>query len=427
LSHHEKRSRRPPRWPFWLTAGVVLFVLGVVFGRQSLLFLYHLHQGRNALVARDLDVALDHLKFAVDLNGEHGEARFYLARASRLSGDKESMEENLRKSLQLGFSEKRIKAEECFALAQSGQFLTIHRQIQSLFLDPGDDGRELCESVAVGYLQTFQVSQALAIVEAWKRDYPEDSRPWLVEGVYFAEGALWVKALASFEGGLKVVADDPEILFQRGRALLELNRLAEAAATFEQCLQYNGDDVEYLAALAMVKFKSGHSPQATLLTEKALKIAPYHFDSLCLLGQIHLAENRPDQALSLLGEAYSMKPFDPVARYHYAMALRRTGSSAKADEILATSEEQHKAQSQLRGMFSQLAADPQDAQIRIAIGRILLAHGDPAEGIAILKSALLFDPQNTEAHSLIESAIQSQPEKLLLPDDSESKKISVDL
>jgi predicted Zn-dependent protease len=77
-------------------------------------------------------------------------------------------------------------------------------------------------------------------------------------------------------------------------------------------------------------------------------------------------------------------------------------------------------------MFSQLAADPQDAQIRIAIGRILLAHGDPAEGIAILKSALLFDPQNTEAQSLIESAIRGQTKKSLLPDDSDSTKISVD-
>ncbi len=394
----------------------------MVMGRRTFEYQYHLHYGKSTLACRHLDESIGHLSSAVRLNSDAGEAYFYLARAFRLRGDTGSMAENLRRSRDLGFSERRIRAEECFALAQSGQFLPIQRQIQALFLDPGEDGRELCESVSVGYLQTFQVSQALAVIEAWKRDYPDDSRPWLVSGVYYAEGALWAKALEAFERGLEVDPNATDILFQLGRTQLELNKLTEASTTFQRCLARNANDVEALAALATVRFKSGQVVDSAALAKKALQINQRHFASLCLLGQVQLAENRPDEALTVLKEACNIKPFDPTARYHYAMALRRSGDTVAADEILRASEDQHKAQSQLRGMFAQLAADPQNAQIRIAIGEILLEHGDPSEGIAILQSALLFDPGNVDAQSLISSAAQSVTKSSLNHDGADSKR-----
>jgi len=387
-----------------LTAGVVCLLLAAFTWRRSLEIQYHLHQGKVFLESRRIERAVGHFDAAVTLDSANGEARFYLARAYRLSGNINAMALNLRESAALGFSEKRVKAEDCFAMAQSGQFLPVQRQIESLFLDPGEDGRELCEAVSIGYLQTFQIPQALAVIQAWKRDYPEDSRPWLVEGMYYLEGALWARALAEFEEGLKISPGAIDLLLQLGRVRLELNQLPEAVAAFECCLREAPHNVEALSGLATAKFKMGFVDDAGNTAAAALAFDSRHFDSLCLLGQIHLAKNEPEKALSLLEAAYGIKPFDPAARYHYAMALRRTSDLIKADEILRASEEQHQAQSKLRDLFSQLSSDPQNAEVRLEIGRILVEHGDPAEGIAVLRSVFLFDPSNSEAIQLIASA-----------------------
>ena len=184
--------------------------------------------GESALNSRRIPAALDWLARAEAVQPSDRRTQFDLARANRLSGRFVEMQTHLQKARDLGFPADRLKREQHLAMAQSGRIREIEPQLAELFSSPGEDGREICEAVVSGMFLCYRLQDAFTILGAWRRDYPTDPQPDVVEGLYNFQKRVWLKAAESFEKAIRLAPGRDDVRLHLADSLRNLQRLDEA-------------------------------------------------------------------------------------------------------------------------------------------------------------------------------------------------------
>ena len=362
---------------------------------------YLRQRGNSELYSRRIPEALGWLTSAERLLPSDRLTHFSLARAYRLSGRSAEMQTHLEKARDLGFPVDRLKREHLLAIAQSGKIREIEPQLADLFSSPGEDGREICEAVVSGMLVCYRLQEAFTILEAWRRDFPTDAQPYVIEGLYYLQKGVWIKSAESFEKAIQKAPGRFDARLHLANALRQLQRLDESHRQYLECLQATPSNPQVLTGLARCLFEQGDLSQSRDKLTEALAIDPMHPSGTFLLAKLNLADGDASAALPFAEKAFSLMPFDPEVRYVLAQALQGSGRKERARAHFDFVAAQQLAQSKLRNMLEELERNPARVGLRCEIGEILLEYGNPEEGAAWLQSVLEYAPHHPRAcHAL---------------------------
>lgn len=127
--------------------------------------------------------------------------------------------------------------------------------------------------------------------------------------------------------------DDVGFRLYLGEAHMKRGENREAIAQYRAVLQQAPDHPVALNNLAWLLNQQG-DPEALPLAERALKLRPEDPNILDTLGWIHLSRGKPDQARDFLARAVAAAPGQPSVRYHYAVALVKSGDPSRARQEL---------------------------------------------------------------------------------------------
>lgn len=223
--------------------------------------------------------------------------------------------------------------------------------------------------------------------------------------------ALYGVALATFNLR-RVVEAEP---LARTAADAALARMT-ADAPGPQALRRQAADA--LVLLAVIQAVRGDNAAALASAQRAVELAPQHFDAQFTLGRARYGAGDPAGAAQAFRAAVALNPADARARFFLATALERAGDEAGAlaayRELVArapASAEGHTGlgvllvkrggadtAEGLQALQRAVALDPDAYEARVTLGRTLVQQGRAAEAVEHLQRAAQLAPANPEPH-----------------------------
>lgn len=146
----------------------------------------------------------------------------------------------------------------------------------------------------------------------------------------------------------------------------------------------------YLLAARML-LRRGYVPIAQQYAEKAVALDPRLPLAHQLLGEIALAENKSELAITELEKERAANPLQPAAYERLGDAYSRVGKYAEADRVLQQA----------------VLLEPNATGPYILLGKALLKQGQPMGAMTFLQKAEAMDPANYMTHNLLAQAYRA--------------------
>lgn len=395
-----------------VAAFIAVSVVLLAYPGRSILSNWCNHLGNAAVKQRDLATAATWYRYGRTIYGVQGYSDLGLARVERLSGHPSQMQAHLKEAEIRGIPPTPLRREFLLAEIQSGRLRDYQHEIPDLLMQAGDDAPAVSEALASGYFQAYRLNEAMALIEAWRRDYPDDPQPMVVRGSYFLQRQAWNNAAGEFEQALQLSPGRTDIRLLWAECLYQLQQLSAAREQFERCVEADPDEPVALIGAGRCLFETGEMKRAEELLRRALKIAPDSWDGRLNLGKLLTADDQPAAAIPYLEPVCRERPYAPNARYALALALKAANRDQEAEIHFQYVLEQQQAQSELRNKLERLEREPRRVDLRLEIGKTLLKYGDPLEGRGWLQSVLEIEPMNSEALTALS---ESRSNDTLLP------------
>lgn len=359
---------------------------------------YSLHHARESLEQRNPQQALESLKALRRLDPDRAEVCFLMARASRRLGQMDDVRRHLIQAAELGWPRELIQREEWLALAQSGQMSQAEPHLGELLQKPMGDGPEICEAFVEGYFLTYRFHRAMAILDAWQADYPQDPLPHVYRGTYREHLYDWKEARSEFEHALALAPQDVDVRRRLAAVLVNLHEYDQAAEQFRLCLEHRPDDRDLLCEWAQCLQGQAEMDQSRDVLTRVLSGDPRHRQARLAMGQLEHSVGNSQAALGWLEPLCVETPTDSQARFILAQALATAGRAEEAHphfEFVAAAQREMQEVSRL---LEAVRDQPNDPNLRFEIGIRLLKYDNQSHGAAWLRSALDIDPHHRAAH-----------------------------
>jgi tetratricopeptide (TPR) repeat protein len=208
-------------------------------------------------------------------------------------------------------------------------------------------------------------------------------------------------------------------LLYRGKALINLNKFNEAAASLSQYVSRHPDSDDGLYTLAYVRFRQDQPRESLQIFNEAAKLKPPGDDDLKIVALDYVLLHDYDDAAHYLEVALQMNPKNVEARYHlgrvryqqnqfdaaiaaFAQVLKEQPNNVKAQDNLGLSFE-GKNQLDLAVSAYRKAveidekAESHTEQPYIDLGSLLARTDHASEAIAYLKRATEIDATSGKA------------------------------
>ena len=347
------------------------------------------------LAKNDRKAAVIQIKNALQSNPNLPEARFLLGNTLLDNGDPVGAETELRKALELKYSNDAVVPPLAQALLAQGQAKKLTEEFAGIGLTQPQAKASLQLTLASAYamqgkpdlaqtalkaallaepgyapaliVQAGQkaaqgdVDGALATVDEVISKSPRSYEGWQLKGDLLLYGKDQVNdALAAYRKAVEIKPD-----FLAGQAavmtvLLQQGNLADAATQSEQLKKYAPNHPQTRYLLAQLAFQQKNFKLARELVQLVLKDAPTNFQGLQLAGAVELQLNSLAQAEDYLNKAVRAAPTLPLARRLLVVTYLRSGQPEKAMSTL------------LPGLNSQRV----DPELLSVAGEVYLQNGD---------------------------------------------------
>ena len=116
------------------------------------------------------------------------------------------------------------------------------------------------------------------------------------QGVLAEDAGEWELAVSLYERALEIGDEEPEIYFNLGNALYELDCKKEAARRYLQAVEQDGDYVESLNNLGNALAETGWLNEAVQAYRRALQLEPAYADAHSNLAETFVYLGRHDEA-----------------------------------------------------------------------------------------------------------------------------------
>ena len=189
--------------------------------------------------------------------------------------------------------------------------------------------RLLQRSLIVSFVLAFCTAVCAAQTEAATGDDPDPVRLFERGQAAHARGDF-DRALALYEEALKVRPEFPEAEFQKGTALLSLNRLPEAEPSFRRAIELKKNWALPYSALGVLLTRLNRDTEAVPQLEQALQLDKNDTLALRVLASLRLRAGNSSEALRLAKSATSDAEAPAAAWLVRAQAERASGDKLAA-------------------------------------------------------------------------------------------------
>jgi tetratricopeptide (TPR) repeat protein len=190
------------------------------------------------------------------------------------------------------------------------------------------------------------------------------------------------KALAYLIKAKRQQPDNPEILFEFGKACLELDLFDDAVPALEKANHSQPDNDSYAYVLASAHVSKKEYDAAGKIFERLLQKHPRDPILNYAMGSLLFLEVKLDQAEPYLRKSAELNPDQSAAYYYLSLIAEGKGQDEQA----------------LSSFKDVLRRDPNYAPAYEAMGRILLKEQKFPEAQQALEKAVLLNPSSVKAH-----------------------------
>jgi tetratricopeptide (TPR) repeat protein len=348
-------------------------------------------------------------------------AHFLLARLAHQAGDEKRVVDELR--LALSTDEKdaylQVALGEAYARLQDW----AHAEAQArLVLDrhPDDFAAELL--LARVLYETHQFPRARAVLKRLQSQKPKEVEAYLL----LAEMALetgQVDEAVHVVNALADAAQEPLGLKRLGQALSEKGDASRAEALLSRAARLDPGDVETWVSLATVQEAGGTPALAEESLARALEVDPDNRDALVDAGRLALRAGAPGRARAYLDRAQGLSE-EPDLTLRVAFTWLSAQHSTEASAVLDGARRAGTADARVSfyaGLLHERAARWEEAvrayaevgaaselyrDARLRRAAALGRAGRPAEGVALLRTALLSTPEDLALYPAYAEALE---------------------
>jgi tetratricopeptide (TPR) repeat protein len=215
---------------------------------------------------------------------------------------------------------------------------------------------------------------------------------------------------------LSFAADNPELLYLKGRVEEEFERLDSAAAAYKGVVEKKKDYLEPRLALARVYKRQGKDQQAIAELDEAKTMFPDSNILRTSRGDLLIKLHKYPEAVEELKSAVDSDPYLTEARSQLGRAQIFAGDCESAVESFSVVLKQVERYPLARYRLAQayhclgeydkaiaeyetaLKSGRNDSRVLTQAGRAYSEKGDHVKGIELIQEALVFDRTNAEAY-----------------------------
>lgn len=228
---------------------------------------------------------------------------------------------------------------------------------------------------------------------------PGNYRAYIELGKLEERREFYTSALRRLYAARALGAPEREIALPIGRSLSGLARWSSARSELEKALALNPDDVEAVANLAGVFFKSGDSPSASrVLSEFADRHRNADRSLRLSLDQIH-------RLMFCFEEAGNTEKAGEMAQEVIRLDAKDAGAYSLAGHAFLIAERYHDA---LPYFERAMALEPATAELYYNYGDALQHCGRTAEALRALQRCVSLNPNATDAFVILANIYESQ-------------------
>ena len=191
------------------TVLIVVVVLALIGGAfwKPISVAWSWRSARDLLRERESELAVTVLESAHEIDADHPEVNFLLARGFRRLGQFTKVVEHLDLAEGFGWPAELIRLEQLMGAAQAGQLTTSAPELYKFLSrggDYGDEGPEVCEALVNGYFLSYQFGLAQPLLDEWQTAYPADAQCYMFRGLFFENRSDPSKAVAEYRTAVEL-------------------------------------------------------------------------------------------------------------------------------------------------------------------------------------------------------------------------------
>ena len=203
--------------------------------------------------------------------------------------------------------------------------------------------------------------------------------------------------------------DDPDLLAARAAVLHELKDDVEARRDAERAVKLSPGNENAIAVLAALALRAGDADRAITLVHDAVVKAPDSIDLRRILASVYLTAGQPENAEGELRQIIRLDPNEMTPRVQLANQLVKLHELDRAQQVLVeavkdfpSKEEakltlvdflniQRSHEAALQRLRDFIARDPDDGELRLALGSLQQGNGATADAIATFREVIRRD------------------------------------
>ncbi|MFN3249020.1 tetratricopeptide repeat protein [Roseibium album] len=249
---------------------------------------------------------------------------------------------------------------------------------RAYFLRMEDLGPSVTGAIGLAAIEQSQGrnKKAEELLKGAVERFPRVPSAYLALGNFLGSTKRYGEALDTYEGGLQIAPNDPELLRGASGAELRLGRTKDAikrARSLAERPEHTASDLVWLASL--LETEEGNRDETRAAYAEAIELQPDNWVALNNLASL-VVDDDPAKALGLAQKAADIAPNSKNVQDTLGWAALKAGDTAKAGAIF---DELHKA-------------DPDNPVLTYRLAMVRLAEGDEVEGRKLLETALAADP-----------------------------------
>lgn len=177
-----------------------------------------------------------------------------------------------------------------------------------------------------------QPQDAIQLLEKSLKVEPKQEAAWSELGLNQMKTGLLDLAVQSFQKSI-AIKKNYQAYANMGDALYNLNRLDEAASSYNEALKFNDADPLLYRGLGIICYRQGRSDLAYNLFIKSLELFPQQITLNYLLGTMLQSSGHHWKASEFFKKEIELNPNLAEAYIHYGETLLMTGRARDAVEI----------------------------------------------------------------------------------------------
>lgn len=127
---------------------------------------------------------------------------------------------------------------------------------------------------------------------------------------------------------------DAELLYDRAKILLEMNRVNDAIADLTRATSINNKEFKYFMLLGDAYFANGDVEHSYSSLQSALELEPESSEAFLKLGEIAYYSRDYDRAMESLGKVTAKDPNNRTALFMKGFIYKETGDTSNAITLL---------------------------------------------------------------------------------------------